>query len=277
MLKMKIIVATALALSVMGVVASAAASAAENGMPFWWAHEAGTSIKGTKLSETALEQFKAAAQEAKLKGKIVGVPVETTCALNTTGSIYNNKSQGKLSDSGQIKIHFDLNHCHEGKKSEEECKITVEQFTTKAHILWKWDGSLKQLGSGNQRKLGQTPDGYVQLLPLDNAPKGEGVFTSLTFANGTGTCLATGTVNITGDTSFSIKPEQEGEFSKAFTLRFPGPALQHYQIPLNSQKQEFLHVGFEPGLRFGGNPLVLEAEPRGEFEKQEVALYEEEP
>jgi len=288
MLKMKLIVATALALMAMGVVASTAAAENNvNGMPFWWHREASQGQagqgKGTKLTETLLEQFKASSQEAKLKGKVVGVPVEITCALDATGSIFNNKSQGKFSDSGQIKVGFKFYGCHEGKKSGEECKVTVEQFATKAHILWKWDGSLKQLGPGNQRKLGQTPDGYVQLLPLDNVPKGEGTFTSLTFANGTtGTCLATGTFNVTGDTSFSIKPEQEGEFSKAFTLSFPGPALQHYQIPLNPQNQEFLHVGFAPGLRFGGNPAVFEVEVKGGFEgqggkQQEVALYEEEP
>jgi hypothetical protein len=270
MSKIKIIASTALALMVLGMVSSATASAAENenGMPFWWARPTGNQGKGTKLSEASLVQFKSSAQEAKLKGKIVGVPVVLKCSLLAKGSIYNN------SNEGQVKVVSNFINCSEGTKTPEECKIKVNQVVTKAHLLWKWNGTKAQLvGPGSQRKLGQEPDGLFLGEELENTePKAESLFTEIIIENGTGKCLATGTFTVKGDTSFYIKPEREGEFAKKFITTFPGPIMQHFQRLTNPK-----HVGIKIELIFAGNESIFTTESLGEFEGgQEASIYEEE-
>jgi hypothetical protein len=275
MSKIKIIASTALALLVLGMVLSATAWAAapENPMPFWHHRASAAEGEGKPIAENEPENLKASAKEAKLKGKVLGIGVTVQCELEFKAEIYNIKRQG------QGKSQATFGNCFEGKKSPEECKVKVEQVRTSFHLLWKWNGTKAQLvGQGRQRKYGQRIDGFVIVHELEEVPQTKGAFTTLTFENGTGTCLAPGKFEVQGDTSFDfITPGEMEEWSKAFTIAFapPGPLRQHFQYRLPNGT--IIHVGIQVGLIFANEPAVFTAEPKGEFEKQEVSTFEEEP
>jgi hypothetical protein len=90
----------------------------------------------------------------------------------------------------------------------------------------------------------QLPQGAKEL------PKGS--FTKIIFS-GTGCGSLTGSFSVEGSFSGEPTPNTLEEFSRTQTTKYPGPRLQHFW---NGKE----YVGIETGLKFGGNPMLIQGE-----------------
>jgi hypothetical protein len=245
--------ATLLSLLAMTLVGSFAASSAyAEGGPFWHIRNEGEKGEGKLLSSATEEgpDVQGSGGLQTLSGEVASTKVEIQAKeQQVKGQLWNS------ADQGQVKL---LIKYHEPKLLKPElkgCEVKVgenNEVKVEGHLAWKWNGEKKQLEEKPQ--LVQKPDWIFLSSQLAQGAKElpKGAFTKITFS-GTGCGTLVGSFNVEGSLSGEPTPNTLEEFNRTQTTKYPGPKLQHFW---NGKE----YVGVETGLKFGGNPAVLQGE-----------------
>ena len=237
--------------------------------PFWRQRQVGESGNGIKISAQSPEKFLSQGGTAKLSTSALGVTINCAEGKNQ-GHIWNNTL------AGQAKLKIEFSKCKAEGANSAGCVVGEPiVFEVQFHLMWKWDGSLKQLKQGKQKSLGQKPDGFVYHFELgeQEKPKSEAEFVAIKLSGCTFTAL-NGENKATGFESAEIKPEPEIFTKEAIFSFTPGKHLQHFW---DGKEQ----VGLETEVSLAGFPSTFEFEDKiNSFQnpatggEQEVAIFE---
>ncbi len=238
--------------------------------PFWHHRPAGGKGEGEKIEAKSPEEFQGNGGTQILNGTLAGTSIEITAeAVQAKGIIYNNALQG------QIKVLLVYHHPKLVKPELKECEVKVgtnnEVSSVFGHLMWKWDGSQKQLKqTESQKKLGQRVDGVA--LPIElkegSSELPKGTFTTFTLS-GAGCGVLAGTFEVKESQSVILTPENLEEWKTSLTTTFPGWKDQHWWNGTGVASTQAI------GLTFGGNSLTLTGSINSEVVGgQEIAIFE---
>jgi hypothetical protein len=258
-----------LALLVVGVVASATASA-EPG-PFWHHRNNSTEGNGLKVELKSPETFSGTGGPQELKGTIGTTPVLLrTPGVKITGTIWNNGLQGQI----KLELKYPPITIVEPKLSNCQAEAFTQPGAhnvvfAEGHLAWTWNGTEGQ--RTEQPIVNQKPD-IIFVPPGTQIQQGatelpKGTFAEVKFAGG-GCGVLAGVFPVNGTTIGSLKPENVGEWSRTLITNTPeGKAKQHFW-----NGKEF--IGVETGLIFAKNASSLIGEDTVTSTTQEIAVFE---
>jgi hypothetical protein len=255
-----------LAVMLAGSVMAATASA-EPG-PFWHHRAIGGEGEGAKIEPAKPENFKGGGGVQTLKGEISGTPIEITSSqVQIKGAIFNLPSQG------QIKLEIVYNQPTLVKPVLKGCTVTVGPNNSnivqiKGHLMWKWDGSEKQLTEQPQEHQ-KWDIGFTAIEPQQGETElKRGTFTVVNFT-GSGCGVLASKVAVTGSAVGIPSPSQLKEWSTSLAVRTVDvkKIQQHFW-----DGKEF--QGTKLGLNFGPNEATLIGQTNVTAEQQEVAVFE---
>lgn len=264
-------------IALLAVSATISVSASAGPGPFWLQKKVNDCCSaGWKITAQSPEKFQAKSGRSVLKAKIVAIPVEIICNKDRAGGIiYNNGLQG------QMKISVSFTECVvTGLKG---CTVAEPiQFNANGHLMWKWNGTPKQLSEQPQRE--QVPDLLFYGGEIQQGAKSleEGKeFVPIKISGET--CAVKETFVAKGFESADVTPwtmqfeNQMGpqtEFVERLFVGFtPGPHEQHFWNGLEQ-------VGLRTALHLGVEPATFTSqEELGPFytqknEQQKVAISE---
>jgi hypothetical protein len=253
-------------LALMAVGSFTATAAAEPG-PFWHQREKGEKGEGKKIEENPGLNVNGEGGPATLTGEPVkGTPVEIQAKITVVHiQIYNNP------DQGQFKFRITYFDPQLLKPALKPCEVKVgknNEVNVEGHLVWKWDGTEKQLLENPQAN--QKVDGIA--VPLTTKIEGvkeipKETFTTITLS-GSGCGVLAGTFNVSNTEAVEFAPDTLGVFETQLTASSHfGTFKQHFY----NQKEQ---IGTTTGLLFGGQPANLSQEDKVEPEKGEVAVFE---
>jgi hypothetical protein len=272
-----------LATTMVGFVMASSALAAAG--PFWHHRPIGETknTTGEKIEPKAPENFTGVGGTQTILGEVGGAKIEIAApSVGVTGAIFNTAHQG------QAKAVITYKEPKLVKPELKECAVLIGTNNTvvaKGHLMWKWNGTKKQLETLPQ-VTEQTPDlVFTNVEPEEQKPavvedyRKIGTFTTITL-KGAGCGVLAGTFSIEGSESGIANQGKVEEFRKTLTGRtLPSESSINKEAGEGSGfLQHFwngeAYQGIIIGLKFGGNPANLIGQTEVEAAQQEVAVFE---
>jgi hypothetical protein len=256
-----------LAVMLVGSVMAATATAGPG--PFWYHREVGGKGNGTKIAANSPESFRGTGGEQTLTSTFGTETVELRSrSVQVKGAIANGPLQG------QIKLEIIYSQPEVLKPTGKPCEVVIGEkniVVVKGHLMWKWNGEVKQLEE--QKQETQVPD--LVFTPAEllqgakELPKGE--FTKLNFKGG-GCGPLVGPQKVGGSEVGLPTPGTVGVFSTTLGVRtIPSGTVPHlWQHFWNG----FEFVGIKAGLEFASVAANLVGQTEAKAEQQEVGVLE---